>query len=476
MDACAATKTFKVSFYHVATPTFYDGDTGRHMRVVLATRTAAIRVIDEATWRALLRQDVEQLSNSQLQDLTKIELLVPIDENELYTIISQNKKAITAARDLRLVVHPTAKCQFACGYCGQEHKNKWLVREHQDKFISNAQTRLRTGRYESLWVCWFGAEPLLGMSVIRSMTPRLRDGAAELGCTYGASVITNGLALTEHVADELVKQYGVKQIHITLDGPQATHDARRPTKKGKSKGTFDVILRNLTRVANHSDLAVEIFVRTNVDSRNHEVVVPLLQQLADAGLQDRVAFYVAPIHSWGNDAHDLALPPAEFAALEISWFTEMMRLGFNPGLLPIRVKRTCVAVGKDDLVIDANGELFSCTEASYVPEYGTPNRYAIGHIDTGEVPGRRNLLASFNDDVAQGHYPCARCRMLPVCGGACPKLWIENQLPCPSTKWNIEARLLLSHAAARLPKADHENLPANVSAPQLPSLSTTGPA
>jgi uncharacterized protein len=40
--------------------------------------------------------------------------------------------------------------------------------------------------------------------------------------------------------------------------------------------------------------------------------------------------------------------------------------------------------------------------------------------------------------------------MLPVCGGACPKAWLEGHRPCPSAKWNIESRLLLSYAASRI--------------------------
>jgi uncharacterized protein len=36
--------------------------------------------------------------------------------------------------------------------------------------------------------------------------------------------------------------------------------------------------------------------------------------------------------------------------------------------------------------------------------------------------------------------------MLPVCGGSCPKQWLEELNPCPPTKLNIEDRLLLALA------------------------------
>ena len=50
--------------------------------------------------------------------------------------------------------------------------------------------------------------------------------------------------------------------------------------------------------------------------------------------------------------------------------------------------------------------------------------------------------------VEAGQAQCARCPLLPVCGGSCPKLWQEGHLPCPSLRFNWNERLDL--AAARL--------------------------
>jgi uncharacterized protein len=86
---------------------------------------------------------------------------------------------------------------------------------------------------------------------------------------------------------------------------------------------------------------------------------------------------------------------------------------------------------------------------SYVPAYGTPNKFAIGDLARGEEAGRRELLGSFNERVGRGEYPCSSCRMLPVCGGACPKSWLEGYEPCPSALYNIEDRLLLAYALTR---------------------------
>jgi hypothetical protein len=57
------------------------------------------------------------------------------------------------------------------------------------------------------------------------------------------------------------------------------------------------------------------------------------------------------------------------------------------------------------------------------------------------------------DQVEAGAFGCSRCPLLPVCGGACPKEWIEGRAPCPSSKRNIAQRLLLAAAFERMDRA-----------------------
>jgi uncharacterized protein len=147
----------------------------------------------------------------------------------------------------------------------------------------------------------------------------------------------------------------------------------------------------------------------------------------------------------------------EFAAWEISWFGEMVELGFDVGLIPDRKLLACMAISPNAELVDAYGNIFNCTEVSYVPTYSkdNENEYAIGHLSGKQTLGSRDRLGNFNERVSKGEYPCSTCRMLPVCGGRCPKSWLEGIEPCPSTKYNIEDRLLLTYALARI---EEENL------------------
>ncbi|MCC5661310.1 hypothetical protein LC608_31025 [Nostoc sp. XA010] len=67
--------------------------------------------------------------------------------------------------------------------------------------------------------------------------------AESFGCSYDARIVTNGLALTEKVATELIKEFGVTFIEVTLDDVAEFHNARRMQKNGLP--TFDTIFANV---------------------------------------------------------------------------------------------------------------------------------------------------------------------------------------------------------------------------------------
>jgi uncharacterized protein len=446
-DLGVRTTGMRLSRYHVVSPPFVDQDTSRVKRVIYATRTADVCVLNEEAWQLIQSGQFEQLPPEMLFHLVELELIIPAKEDELQVILDRNKAAILDEEVLYLVVQSTAWCQLGCGYCGQRHYPQWLSKADQDRFVERTRKKLAAKQYSTMEIGWFGGEPLAGLSIIRTLAPRLRQLALEFGCSYRSKIVTNGVTLTDAVATELVRDLAVSHIEVTLDGTIEFHDARRYTKGGKP--TFTCIFSNVVALAQRNDLDVQLSIRCNVDRRNYNGIVPLLHMLADAGIQEKIEFYAAPIHSWGNDAHLESLSTEEFASWESSWLSEMIRLGFMPALIPPRKPVVCLAVMPNGELVDANGDLFNCTEVSYVPKYGNPNQYSIGNLSNGEIPDRRDLLGDFNERVGRAEYQCASCRMLPVCGGACPKLWQEGLVPCPSAKYNIEQRLLLALAVYR---------------------------
>ena len=465
----------RLSRYLAISSPIYDQVTGRAERVIFATRTAEVRIVSDELWSLLKAGKFGEVRPDLVRALEEIEVLVSATDDELAVVLGRQRIGIKSLRNLYLVIQPTAACQLGCGYCGQEHSQQRLSSADQDALLRRVTAQLDSGGFDSVEVSWFGAEPLLGIREMRRITRQLQAICDDRGVLYVSKIVTNGLRLNSTISAELVNALNVRKIEVTIDGSAAFHDVRRHTKA--AKGTFSTIFANVTRFARTYSSRCQVVVRCNVDSDNYAGVEQLLRDLVKAEVQDKLTFYTAPIHSWGNDAHLSSLQRADYAQREVGWLALMLDLGFTPALLPPLKPVVCLAVMPSGVLIDAYGELFNCTEVSYVPKYETVrtkavnlpfptrrdaqptmvnqssssprNRYAIGHIQSGEVVGTRPLLADFNDRIEGDEVPCSSCRMLPVCGGACPKLWREGLIPCPSTKDNISERLLLLHAAAQ---------------------------
>ncbi|WP_334978175.1 hypothetical protein [Nostoc sp.] len=142
----------KISDYHVITPPFFDELEQRIKRVIFATRTANIRIIDDHTWSLLEAGQFEQFSQDILFDFVDIELIVPAYEDELKTILARNDAAKLDDDVLSLVVQPTAFCQLGCHYCGQEHTSKMMSEDDQKRFLERTRVKLETQKFHSLSV------------------------------------------------------------------------------------------------------------------------------------------------------------------------------------------------------------------------------------------------------------------------------------------------------------------------------------
>jgi uncharacterized protein len=481
---------YRLSRFHVVSPPVGDQkQAGRLRRVLFGTRKAKAHLIDDAAWAALAAGAWDALPREVRDALVESDILVPADEDELQTILDENAAAARDDRSLYLVVQPTAWCQLGCTYCGQRHTQEMLGAENQNRLVERVRQGLASGRYACLQVCWFGGEPLAGLTIMRTLSRRFRAAAADYGCAYDAKMVTNGLLLTPEIAEEVVREMATSRIEVTIDGTAEYHDRRRPAKNGA--GTFDRIFANVVALLERKEkrgqspfadtargqAAVDgangdsplfsppaLSIRCNVDPQNRAGVRPLLERFAAAGVQGGLeSFYVAPVFNWGNDAGQQNVTREEFARWEVEWFVAMFKLGFPVAVLPQREKTGCLAMKPDAELVDPHGVLFKCSEVPLVPAYEQPalrnslgcaggcatNRYAVGDLERGIDP-ERFAFRDFSDRIRRGEYPCHECALLPSCGGYCPKKWDDGDVPCPAFKYNIEQRLLLAYAIGRL--------------------------
>lgn len=395
----------------------------------------------------------EESMSPLIEELKEGKFLVDDDFNELsYLKIAYRRKQFDNSA-LALTILPTLSCNFHCWYCYEEKETTYMTKETENDILVLAMANLRGKK--SLSVTWYGGEPLLAMNSIARISEGLSGICKAFGCEYSAQMVTNGYLLTRDVGLRL-KEYGVKAVQVTIDGPRDIHNKRRRLSTGGE--TFDTIVRNLLDC---TDL-FHFIIRVNIDRQNVRYATDLLDLLCDVGLRGKADIYFAPtfdpgiVEKWvtfGKGCRDLLESQAEiyydhpgFSEVEVTLSVEAIERGF-----PIRnflnfSGPQCSAISPNGFVIEPTGALQKCWQA-----VGDQSK-AIGHISQDvRLEGKILRWLSFEpfSDPA-----CVECNILPLCMGSCPYRALENapfSLRCSPLKQNLSmmSRLLRISEALR---------------------------
>lgn len=405
--------------------------------IVYSLRTCKITKLSKVLWDFLSKDCINLLPIEIIDHLKEISILVPAITNEFQEINDENK-LVYSSNTLYEVIQPSADCQMGCFYCGQNHERKNISDTTIDKITDAIENKIKNGNFDNLYIGWFGAEPLIGLTQMKSITSKLLLICEKYSLSYNSKVVTNGLKLTLNVFEELNKNLGVNHIEFTIDGVDEYHNTRR-NLKNNTKGTFLKIIKNVKGILNvNSDCKISI--RCNVDRNNEMSVIPLIDLLDTEGILNKVHFYTAKIHEWGEKSNKEHLVEFNYEESEIKWLKHLISKKYLPSLLPMRKHNVCLATNSTSNVYDTYGNVFKCTEIPYTTNY-EKSKYFIGKIDTFSRKDEITFRDDWIEKIKNNESFCYNCNFYPVCGGACPKSWEENNIPCPSFKFNMKEKL-----------------------------------
>ena len=270
---------YKISKY-IETVPFNDQKLPFPGLLVFSTRTEQMRVIKLEDWDFLQKNNINAVDEKIVEELNKIKVLVPSDEDEFVTITKENVDRDEYDKSLYTTIMVTANCPFGCDYCGQKHSSQLLDLESQNLLVGRLEEKLKEKKFRALHIGWFGGEPILGIDVINNLSPILQKLAETYGVIYKAQITTNGYLLTNDVIKNLIILHNISEFCITLDGVGEVHDKRRCLKS--KAPTFKVVyenLQNLIRFSRTLQKKIDITVRCNVDIRNENSAIELARSL-----------------------------------------------------------------------------------------------------------------------------------------------------------------------------------------------------
>jgi len=362
-----------------------------------------------------------------------------IDEVAVFQAQAGAHRHSTAA--LTMTIAPTLACNFGCNYCFENQSTVRMSEETQKALLDFADRRLNLS--SKMLITWFGGEPTLCTPIIeRIQTGLLRLAEEHQVDPQPASIISNGYLLDGDMA-RFLKNIGIVEAQITLDGPPRVHDSRRRLRSGK--GTFDRIIDNLEET---SDI-LSVGIRINVDRENTEDAYEVVEILQERKILPKVKVYFAQVQSTGGacaDIRDRCFGPEEFSRSQVQLYKNLMDKGIYHVEYPqVSGGVICGAVSNNSFVISPTGQLFKCWE-----EISLDPAKSVGDVFSSELTDiQRTSIDRFHAWNPFNFSECRECNILPICMGGCPihgmNTGCVNKGVCSPWKYNLREMLELRY-------------------------------
>lgn len=297
--------------------------------------------------------------NQYIVPMYKNGLLVDYNLDEISEMIDKEKDS-KFENCLRLILLPTEQCNFRCVYCYERFRREKMTAKTQAAIVKYIEDNIH--KYNGLILNWFGGEPTEAMDVIENLSVKLIDVCKKNKKAYNAGITTNGYNLTYEIFKKLKKLH-VTEYQVTIDGLASIHNAQRVMADGAP--TFDVIINNLLAIKNNcKSSAITFVLRTNFSKNMLNNVDEFCKFLDEYFSNDkRFKYFWQMVGDYGyvktEEVRNIFGQSKDYKWL-IENYTERFVNDYTQALYGPD-GGVCYALKRNQLLIDAAGEIRKCT-------------------------------------------------------------------------------------------------------------------
>ena len=334
----------------------------------------------------------------------------------------------------QLLVVPSFGCNLACTYCYQElfdpASGGLMAPEVVEGFFAYLD-RHHLAEDPRPYITLFGGEPLRDTPANHDRIQRFLDGARAR--TLEVALVTNGYDLESFLPR--IAAGPVKEMQVTLDGPPAVHDRRRPHAGGGA--TFARIAAGIDALV---EAQVPVNLRVVVDRENLPALPALARLASERGWLDlpgsrfktqigrNYELFGCASRQRREDLFDRVDLWAGF--VELAERHEEVRRFHRPrfhgmghlaetGELPAPNFDACPAT-KKEWAFAPDGGLYGCTAT-----VGNP-KHRLGSFFPEPVRDEA-AISRWRERSTVTIPACGSCSLAPVCGGGCGALAFERE-------------------------------------------------
>ena len=335
-----------------------------------------------------------------------------INEVEQVKELSQNIDC--NSYNYNLIINPTLNCNFRCWYCYETKKSKQLmpidILEKVKLFI------LKTApSYPSFHLSFFGGEPLLGYNrIVKPIIEHINTVCKAHNIKLNISFTSNGYLIT-HDMVHFFKENCVNNLQITIDGNKEIHNQTRYQRKGAD--SYSRIVNNIKLLLEHE---VSVMLRFNYTDKNVHSLKDVADDIEKLNPNQKNLLHISFHQVWQNCNTDIKKEIEKV----IEYFTNKGFKAFTP--IFDNVQHSCYADKKNNALINYNGDVFKCTAIDF------ENTQRDGYINDNGIIIWENDSLNVRLNSKFKNKPCLKCRLLPICNGACTQkaLDYENRDYC----------------------------------------------
>lgn len=413
-------------------------------KIAFNSTTCALAEVDDSFFEIydnigmLQRYDMLDEEQKALVDsMLEGKYILQDEVDELKMLKYKHYSSKFAGDVLSLTIAPTLECNFACPYCYETSKKGMMSKEVQDAIVNAINKRVK--KIRKLSICWYGGEPLLGQNIIKSLSKKIIAICEENEIEYTAFMVTNGYLLSDKLIVEL-KDCGITDYQITVDGPPRIHNQRRRFK-GFECDTYTKLISNIKKLLENE---LKPIIRVNVDATNASYINELLDLLSGEGLSNVKVYFghVRGDEYSGCSSYSSCMNCQEYAEFDFEYSKLLREKGFasNTDFYPTLKSNYCGADNCNAFVIDHEGYMYKCWNDVGVETLAIGNVMDEENVDDLNCMNNINYLLWTPFDYEE----CKECWLLPICMGGCPWNGTHkgDKPECEKWKYIIEKALL----------------------------------
>lgn len=346
-----------------------------------------------------------------LTQLLDAKILVEDDEAEFLRIRHYMASRRYDSKYASFTILPTLDCNFSCPYCFETKKKIYLSPDTINSIAKFINLIIRNKNEFN--ITWFGGEPLLASKQILNLYKKLDIKDKKVDST----IITNGFLLNDTTI-RILKEAKIKNVQITLDGTEKTHNSRKALRGKVNLNVFQKTIQNIIQLSNEN--FANINIRVNLDNKNKHEFLPLYKYLYNTipNFEKNVSVHPAFLlesTTKGCDKNEICVLSRRQISNYVIELQKKHQFS-HPLLYPSNLLYECPVRCDNSWVICPDGSLYKCWEIAGNEDF------KVGYINndgTITITNESLLLQYLEGADPLSDNNCIKCKTYPICGGGC---------------------------------------------------------